>query len=282
MQIKKVLASAFYKLVPRRSTIVKSNLLGIEIYASKGTIRNTVDQDDAWFYYLAKNAKSVFDIGANTGYTAFLAVLGNPRCRVVLVDANPKALSEAADNLILNNLSGNCNFYPSFVGDKSSNSIKFYTVGSGEAGSMFRSHAHTAAQLNESIEVPTTTIDHLADYYGFDPEFVKVDVEGAESLVLQGAVKLASKGQTRFLVEMHSPEEMPMKRNAQFVLDWCTKNNFAPWYLKDASILEDADTIAHRGKCHLLLQPKGWMYPEYLSGVKQRNTLPIHGAKFLF
>jgi len=57
-------------------------------------------------------------------------------------------------------------------------------------------------------------------------------------------------------------------------LDWCKDLGYSAWYLKTEERLESPETIAHRGRCHLLLQPKAWGYPEWLRGIKQSSPLP--------
>lgn len=274
MKIRKLLAFFLRYIYPRKLELIKSELLGKKLSVIKGTLREKVDQDDAWFYFLAKNSRSLFDIGANLGYTTLLALIGDKAKRIVLVDANPEALSKAGKNLFINNLGQSCSFYPAFVGDQLSSTIKFYTVGSGAAGSMYSSHAHTATLLNETIDVPTTTIDHLMDFYGFIPDLIKIDIEGAEAMALKGATRLASNRKTRFLVEMHSPKELPMGKNAAMVLEWCKDSGYSAWYLKEKKIMNNPEMISKRGKCHLLLQPIGWPYPNFLIDIKQGAPLP--------
>jgi hypothetical protein len=139
---------------------------------------------------------------------------------------------------------------------------------------MFKGHAETAAALNTYYLVPTVTIDNLVNIFGWKPDLVKIDVEGAESLVLRGSAQLAKEQQTIFMVEMHSPPELPMIENAGRVLDWCRQHKYKAWYMRDAVHLRLAEQIADRGKCHLLLMSEGKEYPPELAAIKQRDPLP--------
>jgi hypothetical protein len=94
-----------------------------------------------------------------------------------------------------------------------------------------------------SIEVPTVTLDELASAYSLLPDLVKIDVEGAEGLVLLGAKSCATNHGTRFLVEMHSPPELPMAANAAKVLGWCNELGYAAWYLARGSRLDTPNEI---------------------------------------
>jgi hypothetical protein len=97
----------------------------------------------------------------------------------------------------------------------------------------------------------------------------KIDVEGAESKVLEGAKKLASIQKTWFMVEMHSPPELPMVENARLVLEWAGKTGYAVWYMRDACQLTTPELIAKRGRCHLLLLPMHTTYPDVLKKIPQ-------------
>jgi hypothetical protein len=139
---------------------------------------------------------------------------------------------------------------------------------------MYSVHAVTAAARGARFAVPTTTLDALCDQYGLRPDLVKIDVEGAESKVLAGSVLLAGSRQTRYLVELHSNPELSMLENGKRVLDWCGSVGFEAWYLKEHCALRSPQLIADRGRCHVLLQPSGWPYPDWLRGISQSAAVP--------
>lgn len=261
-------------MIFKENEFESTELCGVDLKSLKGTIRQKVDYDDAWFFYLAKHHQVIFDIGANVGYTALLAMIQNGLRRYVLLDPNPLAIASASQNLLMNGFGMNASFVNSFVSDKEKNKIKFYTVGTGAAGSMFASHAKTAAKLNQWFYVDTTTVDSLVDNYHLIPDLVKIDVEGAEYLVLEGAKALARNQKTFFFVEMHALAEVTMEENAKNILAWCNEVSYNAWYMSEAKIMITPEIIAHRGKCHLLLIPKEMEYPLYLKGIKQGNALP--------
>ena len=274
MQIKKFLTGVKYKVLRKDRKLINTSLCGVKLKTTPGTIRHKVDQDDAWFFYLAKHSNSIFDIGCNVGYTALLALIQEPEKPYVLVDPNPKALNEAHLNLVENNLGFKSFYYPGFVSNAENSSIKFYTIGSGAAGSMYASHAKSAASTNSFIEVKTVTLDYLYALYNMKPDLIKIDVEGAETLVMEGACKVAKETQCSFFIEMHTVKDLGMEQAGQIMLDWCKKMNYKAWYLKMGEELIEASTIKNRGKCHLLLMPSDKPYPEYLKGIHQYALLP--------
>ena len=255
-------------------------LLGEKYKTIKGTLRKKPDYDDAWLYALSQEASLIFDIGCNIGQSSLLMMHNNDVQEMLLVDPNPIALSQAAQNLILNGLSSNVHFVCAFASNKSDENIEFFTVGSGAAGSVYSSHAKTANKMHSSYFVPTITVDSLVQTYNIIPDLVKIDVEGAESLVLFGSQTLAKRKKTRFFVEVHS-SPISTYDNAIKIIKWCHHNNYQGWYLKDKILLTHPDQISHRGRCHLLLLPNNMPFPEYLLPLEQGAILEEVNLKSL-
>ena len=246
----------------------KTPLFGREYTVVDGTIREP-DYDDAWLRALACHSRVVVDIGCNIGQSTLL-ILSSPSVEeVVLIDANPRALSAAAENLIRNGLGQKARFVASFISRDDDEDVTFFTVGTGAAGSAIASHAKTASQAGSMLSLRTTSLDRLLEKLGLAPDLVKIDVEGAEAMVLQGSRQLAMKEKSLFLVEMHASAELPMAENARRVLDWAESVGYAAWYLKSKEKLTNPGTIAHRGRCHLLLIPEAAPLPEYLLNIRQ-------------
>lgn len=270
-KLKKIIAFYLFKKTDKYQNFA---IAGVKLKGLKGTFRTKVDKDDAWYFELVKNSEHVFDIGSNIGYMSLLAAIQNNNKSVLLADPNPEALANAAQNMVINGFGLKVKFVNAFIGDKDGEKIKFYTVGTGEAGSMFSGHAETAKAVNSYYFVSQMTIDTIVDTVKIIPDLIKIDVEGAESLALQGAIKTATHKKTKFMIEMHSPPELPMVQNAKKVLDWCIANQYNAFYLCDSKRIETPEVIAHRGKCHLLLLPEHELFPDYLKNIKEGSQLP--------
>ena len=274
MSAKKVLKRLYYFLKPKAEKYKNYKLCGVSLKLLPDTLRNNEDQDDTWWFYLTKHHDVVLDIGANIGYMALLALIQDPKRQIILVDPNPKALQTAAINIIQNNLGSRAQYLTAFVADKLDDTVKFYTIGTGAAGSMYASHAQTAASINSFMEVNTITLDYIYSFYGIKPDLVKIDVEGVETLVMKAAKQLANETKCSFFIEMHNVENLGMQAGGQIMLDWCDEMSYRAWYLKTGELLEKAETIKHRGKCHLLLLPIEKQYPKYLKGISPNAPLP--------
>ena len=213
MRIVKILKGLKQKWIKNSQVLESQKLCGVPLKTIKGTIRNNADQDDAWFFQLAKRYEVIVDIGANVGYTALLALLQNADKRYGLVYSNPLALADASKNLILNGLGKNASIFQAFVGNKKGEKVKFYTVGSGAAGSMFKSHATTAAMIDSWFYVETWTLDTLIEYYQIAPTLIKIDVEGMEYQTLLGAKNLIEKFQPFLFVENNRADKAEQLMN---------------------------------------------------------------------
>ncbi len=170
-------------------------------------------------------------------------------------------------------LSPKARFVCAFALSEAGKMVNFFTVGIGAAGSMFPQHVVTANNIGSSLKVPMTSLDSLYFQYGFLPGLVKIDVEGAENLVLNRSRGIASQHKTRFFVEIHSSPELPMGDNAMKVLEWCASTGYIPWYLKNTVMLEKPHQIEKRGRCHLLLLSPGTPFPIYLKSLEQCDPL---------
>ena len=77
-----------------------------------------------------------------------VAAIQKTNKNILLVDPNPEVLAKAAQNMIYNGFGLKSKFVSAFIGDKDGEKLNFYTIGSGAAGSMYSSHATTAAAVN--------------------------------------------------------------------------------------------------------------------------------------
>lgn len=247
--------------------LVRREFLGKPVTTRHGMIHDRPDYDYGWAYALIHQCSVFFDVGCNVGLESFMACVDRPGRPVLAVDANPRALAIAAENLFLNGFAQQVRFALGFVGDEVGPMVDFHAVGTGAAGSLRPRRGATVTR------VPMTTLDHLAEEVGLAPDLVKIDVEGAEADVLAGARELARRHRPRFLVEMHAVPDRSMAANGALVLGWCRERDYEAHYLAKHQPVEDAGPFSHRGRCHLLLQPRGLPYPEGLSEIAQGDSV---------
>lgn len=247
-----------------------TEFLGHQVYVSNGAFSQRHDKDDAWLYALAQHNKYILDIGCNIGQSSMLFLIGTEN-QLLAVDPNPDALAMCAENLIHNDLVQNARFICTFCGERNGE-IEFFSSLTDAAGSMHKGFAKTSGAIGESRMVKTKTVDSIVDDLNFKPDLIKIDVEGAEQYVLKGMNIVLSNNPIIF-VEMHSGPEMTIVQNTDAVLDWCQKQNYYAYYLKNHQLITDSEIIKNRGRYHLLLLANGVPYPEYLKSIPENSTV---------
>ena len=229
----------------------------------------SLDYDTGWSIELSKKANIIFDVGCNIGINSILFNQFSSAKKIYLFEPNPDALSIAVENSILNNFAEKVRIFNYCISNKNDQVMKFYSVLEGAAGSIYEDFSKTASDLKSSYNVKTKTIDTVCEDENIIPDFVKIDVEGHEFQVLEGAYKTALKGKTQFLVEMHSSHLLSMEENSDKVLVWAIKMNYKILYLSKMVFIKNSDLIKNRGRCHLLLVPEDYVIGSKLKTIKQ-------------
>jgi FkbM family methyltransferase len=119
----------------------------------------------------------VFDLGANVGYyTLLVSVLAGPEGRVFAVEPLPRNLRFLREHVRLNR-AANVTVLDAAVSDRSG------TAWFEESDSMSRGHIDSRG----TIAVRTVALDDLVESGELPrPDLLKIDIEGAEYLALQG------------------------------------------------------------------------------------------------
>lgn len=136
------------------------------------------------FIALVRPGMRFFDIGANIGFYSLLAA--SRGAIVHAFEPSPEILAWLRDNVALNERSSSITVVPEAMSDREG-SITFYPHREGNfgVGKVFRSEDQgRKAASAEPVEVPTRTFDACVEKFGA-PDLVKMDIEGAEALVLK-------------------------------------------------------------------------------------------------
>ncbi|MCK6577925.1 MAG: FkbM family methyltransferase [Anaerolineae bacterium] len=269
--------TAYRRLLGIPLPIVTTALGGRLLRVREGAVPPTPQMDYGWIAACALRAVRVFDVGSNIGQAALIMLLSSTLEEIVMVEANPLALSVAADNLIMNHLIQRVRMIAAFADQRDDDEVTLWTYETGAAGSVYRERAQTAARRNTSMQVPTVTLDTLMSRFGA-PDLVKIDVEGAELRVLEGATGIARTGKARFLVEMHLIPNLTMMQHIDLLVKWCDSVGYSAWYIHTSQRLPLGGIPDAR--CHILLQPKDWTYPEWLTSIPAFATADVALRQF--
>lgn len=146
-----------------------------------------------------------FDIGANIGlHSIYAAALVGPHGTIVAVEPHPRIERFLWSNVEINGLGQRVSVLRCAATDGATDIVSFdyFAEHPGMSGlKVPESRLLEARGSVETISVPTTTIDDLVKKHGV-PDFIKIDVEGFESLVIRGAERtLTERSCPVFLLE---------------------------------------------------------------------------------
>ena len=176
------------------------------------------------FYDIVRGAKRFIDVGANRGLYGKLATRMMQGGQIALIEANPM-LAERLGKSLVGWPDSNANqieVFATAAGDRSSG-VPFFLDLTDTLGSCIK----TSWEVNptKSINVPIQALDDL-----FPPEpgtVIKIDVEGFEYHVLQGAKRLLGVDDIRLVVELHGWGDPENRKYPLQVLWMMTLNGFA-------------------------------------------------------
>ena len=138
------------------------------------------------------------DVGANCGIYTVLGCTVNPNVRVVAVEPVPKIAAALANNVTQNGLGSRVTILNVALSDLDG-SVYFHEAEDSTMGSLAVNGYH--GQPGKVIQVKCRTLDSLVEELNLRPDFVKIDVEGFEHVVLSGASHTLSKFRPRIVLE---------------------------------------------------------------------------------
>lgn len=142
------------------------------------------------------------DIGANVGFFTNLLSKCCYKGRVLACEPTCTALKLLKMNIEHNNLH-NVILYEGAVSDRNGEIAFSFVDGKEEYSSIGRiDHRMVANRERNQVIVPTITLDSLVAAYQLHPKIIKIDVEGAEKLVLDGSMETLRKYRPVILSEL--------------------------------------------------------------------------------
>ncbi len=153
--------------------------------------------------YLAKAVKpgaTILDVGAWIGpYTLLFSALAGKTGRIYSFEPDAAARYTLQKNVRKNRLE-NVTVEPRALSDKTGRTKLYYSSGRGSSGS---SVIRKTDKKSPSSYVETITVDDFCRERGIKPDGIKIDVEGAEGMVVAGAKEVIREDRPWVMLEFH-------------------------------------------------------------------------------
>jgi FkbM family methyltransferase len=171
------------------------------------------------------------DVGAHHGWVSMWALpLVGKEGRVYSFEPSPSNLSILEWHHMRNSFP-QWAIVPKAVADRDADQEEFFLIDSGDSpmNSLVTGAPGTPLMSGRKISktsVPTTSLDTFCSEAHVRPDLVKIDVEGAELLVLQGAVRIIRESCPTIILAVH-PQWLPAGQSSRQILEFLTKHGYS-------------------------------------------------------
>lgn len=172
-------------------------------------LRACVEEPDTvkWIAENVRPGDIFYDIGANVGaYSFIFSAEALEKCSIYAFEPNPFTFSSLSRNILLNGMEGTVTPFNLALSDKTGLANFFYSSLKPGVASSALEHTGNQGHLQSQgfQRVMVFTLDDLAEKFSLKyPNMLKIDVDGAEYNVINGARKiLANSGLRHVLVEI--------------------------------------------------------------------------------
>jgi FkbM family methyltransferase len=167
-------------IVPRYS-FIDGFIFSFGIYEISGT---------RFLQAVLRPGMTVVDVGANSGYYSLWASrLVGPTGRVYAFEPVPDLEAGLRHNVALNAI-GNITVRSEAISESTGTAVLHVSHASKNTGLSSLVLNQDVGADSERLEVQTITLDELAEQISEPIDFIKIDVEGAEEMVIRGATQL--------------------------------------------------------------------------------------------
>jgi FkbM family methyltransferase len=194
-----------------------------------------------------------WDIGANVGYFTLMAAtaLAN-RGQIIAFEPGKNAYERLTENISLN-LYRNIKTFPVAVTDREGEAVLHLTGDIADSSASL----YPAGQAQAGQEVcRTVALDHfLREENLSPPNLIKLDVEGAELAVLQGARKLIAQAAPLLLMEMEEKNLQAAGASKTAIQDFLSPYGYRAAHLRKGRWYATTDLAGVKGRNIFWFQP---------------------------
>ncbi len=190
-----------------KAKILRGPLKGLVFRVSKNSgwspiVGRWEPESQVLFQELIKPGFVIYDLGANNGIHSLLfSRLTGAGGKVFSFEPLPTNCEEIRQNAELNGFT-NINIVQAAVSNQSGETV-FHLGLHDKQGSL----VGIGRESGTDIKVALVSLDDFINAGNPAPDFLKIDIEGAESMALEGSKHWTAKTKPIFYIELHTPEQ---------------------------------------------------------------------------
>jgi FkbM family methyltransferase len=211
------------------------------------------------------------DVGGNIGnHTLIAAQTG---ANVLTFEPLARLADRIEASLQLNGLSGRVNVLRHALGDKKGSGVLNIALRSDDGSHSLIEGVESLSM--EHVSVPILPLDDVLNRLKVTPGFIKVDVEGYEARVLDGAKELLDCGcYPVWLVETADRLSDRIGETAASVVHRLTSRGYELWRVPDTGqVQKQTSPIAGELANYCAVHPKSKMRPQVLNALRKLETV---------
>lgn len=205
------------------------------------------------------------DVGANEGiFTLLAARLVGDSGAVHAFEPSPREAMRLADNVALNGLA-NVHMHRAALGNAHGTAVLHVSDVEHPGHNTLGGFVYRESKQTDSIDVPVLTLDEVANQEGLERlDVLKIDVEGSETAVLQGARNVLQKFRPALLTEAQDVSLRQMGSSVSELVDLLRQQSYEIWAFSESGQPEPVtdDTVT---SLNLICLPKGTDLPAALT-----------------
>lgn len=187
---------------------------------------------------LAAGARCILDVGANLGIHALRLAVREPQATVHAFEPLPQSFEFLSRNIALNGLGDRVRAH-GFGLSRANGSFEFHIAPeNGTNASLLNVAARPDAKRVVGLAM---TLDDWAANTGAAPDYLKVDVEGAELWVFEGGAKTLARHRPRVFTELLRKWSAPFGYHPNDVLRFFAALGYGCWAVSDGGVRELAE-----------------------------------------
>lgn len=239
---------------------------GTQVYAPKGCVLYTRLRHEGVFerdtcHYLVKAARDgtwFLDVGANLGLMSAPVLAQKPGVKVLSIEPSPNShpyLKQTRDH--------------SPYADRWQTVSKAVSRNTGTVDFVLADESHAAFEgmrdtgrvsMKRKVQVETAPLDAIWESVGSPPvSLIKIDVEGAETEVLEGARKLLANCRPTVVLEWNPINLQAYGTPLGWILEFARANDYFFCDMSTMAAIEHAEHLEHlssQGRENFVLYPK--------------------------